>query len=274
MPTLKRFQMFSQSPQQLAAQMLGRQSVAPRAPSRAYEVQFSRPAHAQGVIAPSQSWYLGNGNGLGGLGALSGTAVIPGLLSFNEAWTYSDFMGDANWVKAIANKCGLDERYSGGISYTAPSGALILQASTKWRQLTELRSTNPALDAFMVGVESAVGGATQMADSLVNVGQDALCGKRTNEVERQRVAAFNTIKGELAKVVAYTPSVSAGAGSGGGSSDIDAMVAEARRRAQAQTQSSSSSAATSASNPYVLPGVIFGGLALVGGFIYWKRKSK
>jgi len=272
MPTLKRFQMFSQSPQQLAAQMLGRRSVAPRPPSRAYEVQFSRPAHAQGVIAPSQAWYLGEGSGLGGLGALSGTAVIPGLLSFNEAWTHADFMGDANWVKAIANKCGLDERYSGGISYTAPSGALILQASTKWRQLTELRPTNPALDAFMVGVESAVGGAAQMADSLNNMGQDALCGKRTNEVERQRVAAFNAIKGELAKVVAYTPSVGASAG-GGGSTDIDAMVAEARRRAQAQS-SSSAAATTSTSNPYVLPGVIFGGLALVGGFIYWKRKSK
>lgn len=256
---------------------------------RSLEPVFSAPS-SQAVLATPTPWALDNGNGLSGLrgfGALNGVTVVRGLLSFSEDWTYSDFMGDANWLKAIASKCGLDPRYEGGLSYTPPSGALITQVNAKWTKLEEIRPVNEAVDTFMTGVESTVKAAATGADGLVRMGQDALCGKRTNEVESQRIAYFNTIKGALAQVMAFSPPAAGPAGSGGGSTGsggsggqtLDELVAAARRQARAQqaaqdaAQNSGAATAAPPSNPYLMPMLVFGGLAVVGvGITLMRRK--
>lgn len=165
------------------------------------------------------TYSLGAQGGLSGLGMLGdGTELLPGI-SFGEGWTYNDFMGDANWVAAIARKCGLDERYSGGLNYQPPPPGLLSNAAMNWQKLIAIDGIDPAATNFKASVSAEMLGLIKQADSLVRTGHDALCGKRTNAVESQRIALFNQLKGKLAAIANYkVPDVASVTGGSGGTS--------------------------------------------------------
>lgn len=242
------------------------------------------PSSSHAVLATAQPWVLGPSHGFAGLGATPATGVglELGMLGVGTAvhpWTMADFRGDANWVAAIGRKCGLDPRYEGGLTYTPPSSSLLSEADAKWRKMSVLRDTVQSIDTFMTATDIEIKSAFKAANDLVETEQDALCGKRSNSVETQRIAAFNRVIAALQRIRAfvvpeYNPNAPPGSTPGSGSGqELDVMVAEQRRRAAAAAAASSSAAATGESSP-MKPLLIFGGLAAVGvGLFLWRKRG-
>lgn len=241
------------------------------------------PSSSHAVLATAQPWVLGPSHGFAGLGATPATGVglelgMLGVGTAVHAWTMADFRGDANWLRAIGQKCGLDPRYEGGLTYTPPSPSLLSEADAKWRKMSVLRDTVQSIDTFMTATDIEIKSAFKAANDLVEVEQDALCGKRSNSVETQRIAAFNRVIAALQRIRAfvvpeYNPNAPPGSTPGSGSGqELDVMVAEQRRRAAAAA-ASSSAAATGESSP-MKPLLIFGGLAAVGvGLFLWRKRG-
>lgn len=280
------FQLHAPSPRLLAHRLLTnpRSVSAPIALRQRSAHDLFAPTSAHAVLATAQPWVFGGSFGFAGLGATPATGVglELGMLGIGKAvhpWTMADFRGDANWLRAIGQKCGLDPRYEGGLSYTPPSASLLSEADAKWRKMSLLRDTVQSIDTFMTATDIEIKSAFKSANDLVETEQDALCGKRSNTVETQRIAAFNRVIGALQRIRAfvvpeYNPNAPPGSTPGSGSGqELDAMVAEARRRAAAAAAASSSAATGEASSP-LKPLLIFGGLAAVGVGIFLMRRKK
>lgn len=275
---VEQFAMFPPSKQALAQRLLaGGRSVTKAVPvpvSAAPATWFNRNPGIHNVIAPAAPWFMGNANGISGLGATTPVASAGLNLNFGHQWTAADFMGDANWISAISRDCGLDPRYAGGLTYTPPSETLMSEANQKWLKLSALRDNVRAVDTFMTGIEAALASDIATANALVETEQDALCGKRSRTVEMKRIAAFNRIKDTLQKVREYAIPAAAGPGTApgtGAGAELDAQVAAQLRANRAASNTGAATAAPGMS-PAAKAALAFGGIALVGAAVFYVRR--
>ena len=229
---------------------------------------FGARYSAHGVIAPATPWMLGQGNGLSGFA--EGTDVVgPNLnLNFGAAENATDFFGtNEAWLRAIATPCGLDPRYSATTSYAPAPRSLADDAAAKWRKLYLVRATNSAVNELMVSAQANINSALGRIAQMGGTNFDILCGKRSLEIELQRIGAFEEVKRELARIVTFVIPVNAAL-----TQSDEALAQQATAAQVAQDAAAHKDAATGAStgpSPYL----VFGGIAAVGVLAFILRKT-
>jgi len=150
---------------------------------------------------------LGGQNGFSGLG--EGEDVVQRNLSLNfgsDTQNASDFFGrDQMWLMKLKMPCGFDPQYTATTNYAPATPKQHQEAAGKWGKLYDIRLTNPAIYAFMVGVQTNINNELRSIEGLGTQGFDILCGKRTIDIETKRINAFRRVQAELARVVAFAP---------------------------------------------------------------------
>lgn len=303
-PFTRQYTMQPPTKQATASRLMGRPGavtgVATEVKKSTAPEAFFRKANFARTTLAQNSYVLGTNGGMSGFAGFFGFAgaerqVVPGI-SFKEDWTFADFVGDANWLKAINSNCGLDERYHGSLTYSPPSASTLTVAAGKWANLKALEADQPAVGSFIARVEAELRSAIAQADALVSTQHDSLCGKRTTSVETARIGYFNKIRSLLSEITAFTPQVVVQAdGSTGGSATAKGAVttsmsaadlmalqnatkradeAAAKLQQDAVNKAAGGSGASSGGSPFSNP-LVLGGVAVVGlGALYFVMKRK
>jgi hypothetical protein len=254
--------------------------------------------NARGYIAQAPAWYLGTGNGLSGMGnpragrrvvsgglngfgALSGDVVIPGI-TFNHVWSMEDLTGSSqraqNWMSEVSGGPRGLEYPPQDFGFRFVSTGLLASAKAGWAKLNEYAAAGngPASDAVQ-SINAELQSAAREVDNTWD-GVRFGIASRAPDIEARRTNALKTIAKDLALIVeraqVLQQAEAAKAAKAAQDFATGAAAGPAPGAAVTPAANAAPAAATAAptTNPYLVPGLVFGGLAVVGIGIYLMRR--
>lgn len=174
---------------------------------------FQNALAARGMVTQPAPYGLAtsNNHGLAGFGQFGrlgafGEAgqTIFGPFGFAEEWSLADFLGaNPRWLSEINRQVGLDSQVGPAGDYSPPPQSLVATAAQKWAAIDEARYFDPRTEAFAKEIESIMKAAAAQADAGTRRNVIVATNRRWAIYERQRIEAFNRIKGAMARVAQF-----------------------------------------------------------------------
>ncbi len=219
-----------------------------------------------------------------------GGLPIFGPFSFAEAWSSDDFFNPAqftSWVKPY-----LDQVNRKDLTWVPPSSSILTRASSAWsiwKQAAEAEGGQGPATTYVASKTGTLNDLIAHADtlSLTSLPWPATPGHRSESVEVQRYDAFNQISA-IAKQIAASSAAATTAlnnamsaanyvppsalPSAGGSPTGSSLVNNPQQNAL-NVSSQGSMASAGGDNTILYVGLGVGALALIGGVMYFRKKS-